>query len=215
VPKVAGLAIVVALLAVGGLAPQPAVAAKAKRCRVPAHHARLLAKSRQLLVYRDFRLEQPYIFCVRPDGRRVDLLSLDEFGPVMRLVGEVRLAGRYAAFRYRWERAPCSQAYPCAPGEPLQGYYVAINRPGLPYGPVGDSVGENDTTFGLTAGGVLAWLKAVPGGEELHVLGGPFGTQAPGLVVDSGAIDPASFSVQGTTLSWTNAGTLKTFSLSG
>jgi hypothetical protein len=57
VPKVASLAIVVALLAVGGLAPEPAVAAKAKRCRVPAHHAKLLAKSRQLLVYRDFRLD--------------------------------------------------------------------------------------------------------------------------------------------------------------
>jgi hypothetical protein len=55
----------------------------------------------------------------------------------------------------------------------------------------------------------------VAGGEELHVLGGPFGTQPPGLVVDSGGIDPASFSVHGTTLSWTNAGTPKTFSLSG
>ena len=55
-------------------------------------------------------------------------------------------------------------------------------------------------------------------GREHHaqeLLGGPFGAQAPGLGVDSGAIDPASFSVQGTTLSWTNAGTPKTFSLSG
>jgi hypothetical protein len=210
VPKVASLAIVVALLAVGGFAPGPAVAAKAKRCRVPSHHAKLLAKSRQLLVYRDFRLEQPYIFCVRPNGRRVDLLSLDEFGPVMRLVGEIRLAGRYAAFRYRWLQ-PCPTGPPCTPS---QGFRVAINRPEDALRvPVEADVGENDTTFGLTAGGVLAWLTAVPGGQELRVLGRT--RFSAGLVVDSGAIDPASFSVQGTTLSWTNTGTPKTFSLSG
>ena len=205
-PKVASLAIVVALLAVGGLAPGPAVAANAKRCRAPSH-AKVLATSRRLLVYRDGRLEQPYIFCVRPNGRREDLLSLTEFGPVMRLVGEIRLAGRYAAFRYHWLQ-PCPTGPPCTPS---QGFRVAINRPGNE--PVEAEVGENDTTFGLTAGGVLAWLTAVPGGQELHVVGGPFSW--PGLVVDSGAIDPASFSVQGTTLSWTNAGTPKTFSLSG
>ena len=39
--KVVCLAVVVALVAVGGLAPEPAVAAKAKRCRVPSHHAKL------------------------------------------------------------------------------------------------------------------------------------------------------------------------------
>jgi hypothetical protein len=200
VPKVASLAIVVALLAVGGFAPGPAVAAKAKRCRVPSHHAKLLAKSRQLLVYQDNRLEQPYIFCVRPNGRRYDLLDYSEFSPIGKVVGEVRLAGRYAAFRYHY------------PAQPLFGYAVAINRPGK--SPVQAGVGENDTTFGLTAGGVLAWLTAVAGGQELHVRGGPFSSPG-GLVVDSGAIDPASFSVQGTTLSWTNAGTPKTFSLSG
>jgi hypothetical protein len=239
VRKIGCVVVAVALVAVGALASGSAFAAKGKpaghlvvaakakraghvarrhrpRCRVPSR-AKVLAKSRRLLVYQDNNFEDVYFFCVRPNGRTETLLASEvEFQTThSKLVGGVRLAGRYAAFRYRWERAPCSQAYPCAPGEQLQGYYVAINRPGLPYGPVGDSVGENDTTFGLTAGGVLAWLKAVPGGEELHVLGGPFGTQAPGLVVDSGAIDPASFSVQGTTLSWTNAGTPKTFSLSG
>jgi hypothetical protein len=95
----------------------------------------------------------------------------------------------------------------------LRAYRVAISRPG--YGQVEAEVGENDTTFGLTAGGVLAWLMTVPGAQELHVRGGPFPSHAPGLVVDSGAIDPASFSVQGTTLSWTKAGTPKTVSLSG
>jgi hypothetical protein len=177
---------------------------------VPSHHAKLLAKSRQLLVYQDNRLEQPYIFCVRPNGRRVDLLSLDEFGPIMRLVGEIRLAGRYAAFRYHWLQ-PCPTGPPCTPS---QGFRVAINRPEDALRvPVEADVGENDTTFGLTAGGVLAWLTAVPGGQELRVLGRT--RFSAGLVVDSGAIDPASFSVQGTTLSWTNAGTPKTFSLSG
>jgi hypothetical protein len=211
VPKVACVAVVVALVAVGGLAPGPAVAAKAKRCRVPSG-AKVLAKSRRLLVYQDNDQELVWFFCVRPNGRREPLLDFEEFQIIHYKSGsEFRLAGRYAAFRYRWQRDPCSQAYPCAPGEPLQGYIVAINRPG--YTPVGAGVGENDTTFGLTAGGVLAWLTAGAGGEELHVLGGPFGPQ--GLVVDSGAIDPASFSVQGTTLSWTNAGTPKTFSLSG
>ena len=206
-PKVASLAIVVALLAVGGLAPEPAVAAKAKqRCRAPSHGAKVLAKSRRLLVYRDYRYEpsQPYLFCVRPNGRRYDLLDWSEFGPILRVVGGVQLAGRYAAFRYHWLQP--------AGGPPTQGYRVAINRPGnLPQFEA--DVGENDTTFGLTAGGVLAYLTAVAGGQELQVLGGPFGRS--GLVVDSGAIDPASFSVQGTTLSWTNAGTPKTFSLSG
>jgi hypothetical protein len=202
VPKVASLAIVVALLAVGGLAPEPAVAAKAKRCRVPSHHAKLLAKSRQLLVYQDNRLEQPYIFCVRPNGRRVDLLDYSEFSPIGKVVGEIRLAGRYAAFRYYY------------PAQPQFGYAVAINRPEDALRvPVQAGVGENDTTFGLTAGGVLAWLTAVPGGQELRVLGRT--RFSAGLVVDSGAIDPASFTVQGTTLSWTNAGTPKTFSLSG
>jgi hypothetical protein len=214
VPKVACLAVVVALVAVGGLAPGPAAAAKAKRCRVPSG-AKVLAKSRQLLVYRDNDEEDVYFFCVRPNGRRETLLEPeDEFQTThATLVGGVRLAGRYAAYRYIWRRPPCSEANPCQPGEALQGYRVGINRPGN--APVEAGVGENDTTFGLTAGGVLAWLTAVAGGEELRVLGGPFGTQAPGLVVDSGAIDPASFSVQGTTLSWTNAGTPKTFSLSG
>lgn len=203
-PKVASLAIVVALLAVGGLAPEPAVAAKAKRCRMPSHHAKLLAKSRQLLVYQDNRLEQPYIFCVRPNGRRVDLLDYSEFSPIGKVVGEIRLAGHYAAFRYYY------------PAQPLFGYAVAINRPEDALRvPVQAGVGENDTTFGLTAGGVLAWLTAVPGGQELRVLGRTRFSSPGGLVVDSGAIDPASFSVQGTTLSWTNAGTPKTFSLSG
>ena len=213
-PKVAGLAVVVALVAVAGLAPGPAVAAKAKRCRVPSH-ARVLAKSRQLLVYQDNDEEDVYFFCVRPDGRRETLLTPeDEFQTThATLVGRVRLAGRYAAYRYIWQRPPCSDANPCQPGEALQGYRVGINRPG--YTPFEADVGDNDTTFGLTAGGVLAWLTAVAGGQELHVLGGPFGKQAPGVVVDSGAIDPGSFSVQGTTLSWTNAGTPKTFSLRG
>ena len=131
-----------------------------------------------------------------------------EFQPIVgEVVVEVRLAGRYAAYRYRYHNnsQPSCSASPC--------YRVGINRPGGT--PVEADVGQNDTTFGLTAGGVLAWLTAVPGGQELHVLGGPFGTQAPGLLVDSGAIDPASFSVQGTTLSWTNAGTPKAFSLTG
>jgi hypothetical protein len=214
VPKLAGLAVVVALVAVAGLAPGPAVAAKAKRCGVPSH-AKVLAKSRQLLVYQDNDEEDVYFFCVRPNGRRETLLTPeDEFQTThATLVGRVRLAGRYAAYRYIWQRPPCSDANPCQPGEALQGYRVGINRPG--FTPFEADVGDNDTTFGLTAGGVLAWLTAVAGGQELHVLGGPFGKQAPGVVVDSGAIDPASFSVQGTTLSWTNAGTPKTFSLRG
>src|SRR5829696_3115833 len=219
-PKRVGLAAAVALFAAVGLASGPAAAAKRDRCRVP-DGAGVLAKSRQLLVYKDTDWGDIYFFCVRPNGRKETLLQpVADFSPTWsRLVGDVRVAGRYAAFRYRWQRGRCSDLNPCPPGTPMSGYVVAINRPGG--GPVEADVGMQDTTFGLTAGGVLAWLTAVEGGEELRVLGGPFGgigptgIQAPSRVVDSGAIDPASFSVRGTTLSWSNAGTPKTFSLSG
>jgi hypothetical protein len=213
-PRIACLAVVAAVVAAIGLAPGPAAAAKAKRCRAPSG-TKVLAKSRQLLVYQDNDLEDVYFFCVRPNGRRTTLLEPAEEFDInsYALVGDVRLAGRFAAFRYHWQRPPCSPANPCVPGQALEGYRVAINRPGNV--PVQSDVGESDTTFGLTAGGVLAWLTAVAGGEELHVVGGRFGSQAPGVVIDSGAIDPASFALQGTTLAWTNAGAPKTLSLGG
>jgi hypothetical protein len=65
--KVASLAVVVALLAIGGLAPEPAVAAKHKRCRVP-HGAKVLAKSRRLLVYKDNRFETSISSACAPTG---------------------------------------------------------------------------------------------------------------------------------------------------
>src|SRR5829696_4200818 len=115
-PKRVGLAVAVALLVAAGLAPGAAAAAKADRCRLP-HGAKVLAKSRQLLVYKDSNWEDLYFFCVRPNGRRQNLLTPeDEFSVVSsRPVGDFRLVGRYAAFRYRWQRPPCSEVNPCAP----------------------------------------------------------------------------------------------------
>ena len=66
-PKVASLAIVVSLLAVGGLAPGPAVAANAKRCRAPSH-AKVLATSRRLLATGTAAWSSPISSACAPTG---------------------------------------------------------------------------------------------------------------------------------------------------
>jgi hypothetical protein len=184
------LALAVLALLVVALPPVLAGDAKAKRVTCTPRGSTTVQKTKRIRVYTTSSSDA-YVACVRPHGpRRV----MDEPDGVYSNVGEVAVAGDFVAWTY--SEVPACKA-DCPPNVNATSR-VSIMKPRTGQRHDFDAVPDK---LWLAANGHVAWLQRSSDGYEVHASE----RGAPGIV-NHGAIDPASFAFDGTTLTWTNAG---------
>ena len=200
------IALIVLAGLVGLTAPGPASAAgKRARCAVKRSHT--VAKNRLVRVYSVSRNgNRRLTACLRATGRKLLVVrEYDDGYVVSGAYRDVRLAGRFVAVVFDATDVSCKAA--CPPDYEATQTSVVI----------GDvRARRNRTTrthaqsgsLRLSTAGVAAWLAPVAGGFELHGFDG-----AGEPVLDSGAIDPASVTLAGLHLTWTNAGVARSAEL--
>jgi hypothetical protein len=170
----------------------PAAApAKSKRAPCNPRGSKTVAKTSAIRVYTT-RATGAYVACALRGGQR---RTMDEPDGVYSNVGVVAVAGRFVAWTF--SHVPECKA-DCPPGVTGSSNVNVMDvRSGR-----AQSADGTATKLYVSTRGNIAWLQPTgPTTFEVHILdsGGP-------RVLDSGAIDPASFTFDGTTVSWVNQG---------
>jgi hypothetical protein len=183
-------AAILALLLVAAL---PAAApAKSKRGPCNPRGSTTIAKTKTIRVYTT-RSTGAYVACALRDGKR---RTMDQPDDVYSNVGAVAIGGRFVAWTF--SEIPACKA-DCPPGVTGSSTVNVMDiRSGRE-----QNVSGTATKLVVSKRGNVAWLQ--PTGTstfEVHILD-PGGAR----VLDSGPIDPESFSFDGTTVSWVTQGT--------
>jgi hypothetical protein len=179
-----------ALLVVAAL--PAAVPAKSHPSRCYPRGSTTIAKTRSIRVFTT-RATGAYVACWRAQGAR---RTMDSPDGVYSNIGLVRIAGRFVAWTF--SEVPACKA-DCPPGVTGSSTVNVMDVRS------GTALGFDGTAqkLYLSTRGAIAWLEPTgPSSFDVRILLDASGPR----VLDSGAIEPASFKFDGTTLSWVNQG---------
>jgi hypothetical protein len=183
----------------------PSAQAATDHCRPLPKRATVVAKNKTATVYTvpNGLGDKNLYGCLRSNGHRTKIAEGSDDGiEAYSKFDQIRLNGRFVAWQWNDYDISCKAACP-------EGYdpnTFSLERFDLKRGRPYQVTGEATAGALVVSGrfGRIAWVQKNGDAFEVHVNK---------RVVDSGAIDPASFKLAGSTLSWTNAGAPKTTTL--
>jgi hypothetical protein len=192
------------------------------RQRCPGRAGKTLAHSRQARVWYtgDPDAEDrgaSYFGCLKSNGRVRKLAETNGCFHECDGVGLARLEGHYLA----WDYSTSFSYGGGAPSSSSDSVQVFDLRSGKRVSSAVFSSSQYDGTTTVVSGGPLASLLLAPHGTAVLLYGTnpsftlgdvPRGAEEASSI-DSGAIDPASLTIDGEVLSWTNAGQARMLSL--
>jgi hypothetical protein len=192
-----------AVLAAAVLGPAGAGAATA-RCKVPKK-ADVVANNRSAVAYTlpNSAGADTLYGCLKSNGVKVKVAKgYDDGIETSTTFDQLRLNGRFLV--WQWTDFDVSCKADCPPG--YEAYHYSLERIDLKTRKHLTAAGHaEDGALVVSANrGAIGWIEKTATGYDVN---------AGAETLDSGAIDPQSLRLKGSTLSWTNAGMSKTATL--